>query len=77
MSAPEIREKYSAKYPVGVCSAIRNIVGDSEFARLFGAATPEEALTKCIEAGRDNAGRYIDKWLRVWPTKMAQVFKLT
>ena len=71
-----IKEKYTGKYPTGVCIALRNIMGDTKFVAEFGGTTPEEALRKCIESGRDNAARQIDKWLNVWPAKMASFFKL-
>jgi hypothetical protein len=69
--AEVVREKYTGKYPAGVCLALRNIMGDSKFAAEFGAATAEEAIRRCIDAGRDNAARQFDKWLNVWPTRMA------
>jgi hypothetical protein len=69
--AEVIREKYVSKYPAGICLALRTIMGDSKFATEFGATTAEEALRKCIDAGRDNAARQFDKWATVWPSRMA------
>ncbi len=71
-----VREKYIAKYPAGVCIALRNIMGDAKFTAEFGGANAEEALRKCIDAGRDNASRQIDKWLNVWPSRIASYLKL-
>jgi hypothetical protein len=75
--AQQVRAKYTAKYPLGVCQAIRNIAGDAEFARLFGSTDPNTALQACVQSGANNAEAYIGKWLTVWPSKMAAVFRLT
>jgi hypothetical protein len=69
-----IIEEYAERYVLGVCLAIRDIWGDEKFIEKFGGETAEEAMRNCMEAGRDNARRYVEKWLIAWPEAMARVF---
>lgn len=73
----QVIEEYVRDYTYGVCSAIRDLLGDEQFAKQFGASNPEEAMRKCIEAAEDNARRYAEKWVEIWPRRMAEVFLTT
>jgi hypothetical protein len=41
-------------YRVGVCLAIRKLVGDEKFKKEFGATTIDDALRKCTGIRRDS-----------------------
>jgi len=59
----EVQKRYAARYAVGVCSAIRILVDEEDFVKLFGAKNIEEAVSRCVRGGMLKAEEVAWKWL--------------
>ena len=44
----KIQERFASNYAIGVCSAIRSIVGDEAFAKLFGTENADYGEIKYV-----------------------------